>query len=77
MSTTLSIEIDDDVSEAARCMAPERDIPLGEALSSMAGGSMRTLGLRRSESGILVFDTPPDFPAVTDEDVAAAMADFP
>jgi hypothetical protein len=75
MRTTLSI--DDDVLEAARGLAEARRISLGEAVSTLARDGMREIGLRRSASGILVFDVPDHFPRVTDEDVDRALADFP
>ena len=75
MRTTLSI--DDDVLEAARALAEARHIPLGEAVSCLARRGMKPLGLRMSDAGLLVFDTPPDFPSIDDSDVARILADFP
>jgi hypothetical protein len=67
MRTTLTI--DDDVLELARCMAQARGITLGEAVSILARRGIPKVGLKRSESGILVFDVPEDFPVVNDETV--------
>jgi hypothetical protein len=75
MRTTLSI--DDDVLEAARCLAEARHIPLGQAVSTLARRGIRPLGLRVAEDGMLVFDTPADFPQINDADVARILADFP
>ena len=75
MLTTLSI--DDDVLEAARQLADANHIPLGEAVSTLARRGIAQIGLRRAENGMLVFDVPPDFPRVTDADVARLLADFP
>ena len=75
MRTTLSI--DDDVLDAARCLAEAEGLRLGEAISTMARRGMSRIGLRKSESGIMVFDVPDDFPTITDEDVARLLADFP
>ena len=75
MRTTLSI--DDDVLEAARRLAEATHVPLGEAVSTMARRGMVKIGLRRSDSGLLEFDVPDDFPRVTSEDVARILADFP
>jgi len=75
MRTTLST--DDDVLEAARCLAEARGITLGEAVSTMARRGMVKIGLKMSPSGILVFDTPDDFPTIDEEDVRRILADFP
>ncbi|MBI5949460.1 MAG: antitoxin [Chloroflexi bacterium] len=75
MRTTLSI--DDDVLEAARGLAEAEHVPLGQAVSILARRGLKRLGLRPSAAGIPVFDTPDDFPTVTDEDVARILADFP
>ena len=75
MRTTLSI--DDDVLDAARCFAEANGVRLGVAISTMARRGMSRIGLRMSESGLMVFDTPEDFPIITDEDVARLLADFP
>jgi hypothetical protein len=75
MRTTLTL--DDDVLEAARRLAAGQHIPLGAAVSLLARRGLKPLGLRVSASGIRVFDTPDDFPAMTDEDVARLSADFP
>ena len=75
MRTTLSI--DDDVLEAARCLAQAQHIPLGEALSTLARRGIRQIGLRRADDGLLVFDVPADFPTIDDADVARILADFP
>jgi hypothetical protein len=75
MRTTLSI--DDDVLQAARCLADARHIPLGEAISTLARRGMQQIGLRQSAAGIPVFDVPADFPLITDADVARILADFP
>lgn len=75
MRTTLSI--DDDVLEAARAMAEAQHIPLGQAVSTLARRGIKPLGLRRAADGMLVFDTPADFPQITDADVARILADFP
>jgi len=75
MRTTLSI--DDDVLEAARSLAEARGITLGEAVSTMARRGMVKIGLKRAPDGMLVFDTPDDFPAIDAEDVRRILADFP
>jgi hypothetical protein len=75
MRTTLSI--DDDVLEAARCLAEAQHIPLGQAVSTLARRGIKPLGLKMSDAGVLVFDTPADFPTIDDADVARILADFP
>jgi len=76
MRTTLTI--DDDVLEAGRCLAAAQGVSLGEAISTLARRGIPKIGLRKSPSGLLVFDVDPDdFPTITDEDVARILADFP
>ncbi len=75
MRTTLSI--DEDVLEAARCLAAAQHVPLGQAVSTLARRGIRQTGLRESAAGVLVFDTPDDFPTIDDSDVARILADFP
>ena len=75
MRTTLTL--DDDVLVAARELAEAEHVPLGHAVSTLARRGLKRLGLRMSESGILVFDTPDDFPPVTDADVARILAETP
>ena len=75
MRTTVSI--DDDVLEAARCLAEARGITLGEAISTMARRGMVKIGLKRAPDGMLILDVPESFPTVDDEDVRRILADFP
>ena len=75
MRTTLSI--DDDVLEAARQLSLARHIPLGQAVSSLARKGITRIGLRETSTGVLVFDTPEDFPAIDASDVERALAHFP
>lgn len=76
MRTTLAI--DDDVLDAARCLAEARGITLGEAVSMLARRGIPEIGLKRSPSGMLVFDVPEDFPPVTGEMVRKLLQeDFP
>ncbi len=75
MRTTLTL--DEDVLEEARELAEAEHIPLGRAVSTLARRGMKPLGLRMSGAGILVFDTPDDFPIVTNEDIARILAEFP
>jgi hypothetical protein len=76
MRTTLTI--DDDILAVARCMAGARGVTLGEAVSILARRGIPEIGLKRSPSGMLVFDVPEDFPPVTDEMVRKLLEeDFP
>lgn len=75
MRTTLSI--DDDVLEAARRLAEATHVPLGQAVSTLARRGLARIGLRRSPSGLRVFDVPDDFPEIRDEDVARILSRFP
>jgi hypothetical protein len=73
MRTTLNV--DDDVLEAAKGMAYIRQISIGEALSLLARRGMSArLGTRRDPvSGLLVFDTPDDALDITPEMVERAQ----
>lgn len=75
MRTTLNI--DDDVLEAARRFAEARHISLGEALSSLARRGIVEIGLMPSSTGLMVFDVPDHFSSVGVADVASALAEFP
>lgn len=72
MRTTLNI--DDNVLEAARELAHVRRISVGRALSILARrGLTISFGIRRDPvSGLTVFDVPEDFPQVTVEMTARA-----
>ncbi len=75
MRTTLSL--DEDVLLAARRLAATDHVPLGKAVSILARRGIKQIGLRLSDDGLLVFDTPEDFPTITDADVERILADFP
>ncbi len=75
MRTTLSI--DDDVLDAARCLAEATHIPLGQAVSSLARRGIVRIRLRISDDGLPVLDVPADFPRIDDADVARILSDFP
>ena len=76
MRTTLTI--DDDVLEAARCIADAQGIPLGQAVSNLARKGIPEVRLITAADGFPVFDIDPaDFPRLTNEDVADILAEFP
>lgn len=67
MRTTLNVA--DDVLDAAKEMAYIRQISVGEALSALARRGMKIpVGTRRDPiSGLFVFDVPEDAPELTPE----------
>ncbi len=75
MRTTLNL--DEDILEAARSLAEALHIPLGQAVSTLVRRGMKPIRLRIADDGLPVIDIPDDFPVITDEDVARALADFP
>ena len=73
--TTLAI--DDDVLQAARCVAEAERVSLGEAVSRLARRGMSRITTRIAEDGFPIADVPECFPLIDDEYVRRAMADFP
>lgn len=71
MRTTLSI--DDDVLTAARTLAAERGVSLGEAVTILARRGLRTPA--RTGDGIPMFDLPEDAAPLTPEMVRRANED--
>lgn len=71
MRTTL--RIDDDVLAAARSLARLENRSLGDVISDLARRGLRPRAPRvQPESGLPVFDVPPDAPPITPEMVRAA-----
>jgi hypothetical protein len=72
MRTTVTLP--DDVYELARDHAHSRRISLGDALAELVRRSepRPPLGIRY-ENGFPVFDTPPDAPKITMEDIRRAQ----
>ena len=77
MRTT--INIDDDVLEAARSLAEKNGCSLGKAVSEMArkGANGDTMPLRDPNSDRPGFYVPPGTPTFGLEDVKRALEDFP
>ena len=72
MRTTVNLP--DDVYELARSHAHVRRIPLGDAIAELVRQvrERKPIGIRY-ERGIPVFDTPPDGPPITLEDIQRAQ----
>jgi hypothetical protein len=70
----ITVNVDNDVLEAAREMAYVRQISTGQALSMFARrGLAISIGTRRDPvGGLLVFDVPDDIPNITPEMVGRA-----
>jgi len=73
MRTTLNV--DDDVLDAAKSLAGIRQISIGQALSELArkGLNARLRMKRDAVSGFWIFDVPADAPKITPEDVQRAL----
>ena len=73
MRTTLNV--DDDVLNAAKSLADIRQISIGQALSELArkGLNARLRMKRDTVSGFWIFDVPADTPKITPEDVQRAL----
>lgn len=74
MRTTLNL--DDDVMEAARAMARFERRPLGRVVSELARRGLAPRSITYSESaGFPVFPVGDDAPVITDEMVTSALDD--
>jgi hypothetical protein len=71
MRTTL--EIDDDVLQAARSIAAAENKNIGQALSELARRGLAPRNHSKTRSGFPVFDVAPDAPPITLEMVKAAL----
>jgi hypothetical protein len=73
MRTTLNV--DDDVLDAAKSLADIRQISIGQALSELARKGLNTrLRMKRDAvSGFWIFEVPEDTPKITPEDVQRAL----
>ncbi|MFN0146510.1 MAG: antitoxin [Dehalococcoidia bacterium] len=74
MRTTLAI--DDDILQAARCVADAERVSLGAAVSILMRRGLE-IRLTFADDGLPVFDVPPGMPTITGEDVAEMLSDFP
>lgn len=73
MRTTL--EIDDDVLDAARSLARAEGASLGAVVSRLARKGLAPVARLRRRGGFPVFDVPPDAEPITPEMVRAADED--
>jgi len=71
MRTTL--EIDDDVLQAARSIASAENKNIGQALSELARRGLAPRNQSKARSGFPVFEVAPDAPPITLEMVKAAL----
>jgi negative regulator of replication initiation len=71
MRTTL--EIDDDVLQAARSVAAAEGKNIGKALSDLARRGLAPRSQSKTRSGFPVFDVPPDAAPITLELVKDAL----
>ena len=71
MRTTL--EIDDDVLQAARSVAAAEDKSIGKALSDLARRGLARQSRSKARSEFPVFDVGPDAPSITLEMVRKAL----
>jgi len=71
MRTTL--EIDDDVLQAARSIAAAEGKNIGKALSDIARQGLAPRSQTKTRSGFPVFDVAPDSPPITLEMVKDAL----
>lgn len=73
MRTT--VNIDEDILQAARRLAEAQDKTLGEVLSELARKGLRPTMPRRSHRGFPVFDVSEEAPPITPEMVREALDD--
>jgi len=72
MRTTL--QIDDDVLDAARELAASQRRPVGSVISDLARRSLRPTAMS-ADTDFPTFDVPADAPTITASDVARALYD--
>jgi hypothetical protein len=65
----VTVDLDDDVTAAARRLASSRRISIGAAVSELARQGLSRSHGSRSINGFIVFDLPEDSPRVSSEDV--------
>ena len=73
MRTTLNL--DDDVAQAAKEYAESRSLALGKAVSELVRRGFATRRPTRVVNGLEVFDLPPDSPPVTTTQVRRIEAE--
>jgi len=71
MRTTLDVE--NDVLDAARALAAARGISVGAALSELARRGVTARTPLKSRNGFAVFQVPPGAPSFGPDDVAGAI----
>jgi hypothetical protein len=64
-----TLNLDEDVLDAMKTYARDRDLSLGEAASALIKRGLSARCPTRWENGFLVFDPPPGTPTVTAEQV--------
>ena len=74
MRTTVNLP--EDVYEAARSVAAVKDISLGEALADLVRQGLRPPMRMKTENGIPTFVLPPDSPIITLEHTLAIEDDL-
>ena len=73
MRTTLNL--DDDVAQAAKEYAESRSLALGKAVSELVRRGITTRRPTRVVNGLSVFDLPPDSPPATTKKVRELEAE--
>ena len=73
MRTTL--QIDDDVMQAARCLARHAGKPVGRIISDLARQGLQPTYHESLRDGFPVFDVAQDVPPVSEDTVSAALDD--
>ncbi len=73
MRTTL--QLDDDILQAARSLARAENRTLGEVISALARNGLAPRPQEDTDQGFPVFSVPPDAPPITLETVQAALED--
>ena len=70
-----TLRIDDDVLEAARCIADEAGISVGQAMSRLARRGLEPRAESRGRGRFPTFAVPRDAPPITSDMVSRALDD--
>ncbi len=70
-----TLKIDDDVLEAARCIADDEGATVGEVMSRLARRGLEPRTESRDRGRFPTFAVPPDAPPITTEIVRRALDD--
>ena len=75
MAMRTTLQVDDDVLQAAKALSRSQRRSLGKVISDLARRGLQPSGKQSVHRGFPVFSVAPDAPPVTDDDIKAALDD--